>query len=194
MKCSICGSQTYYSGGCMGEWECDNPRCGESDNCNRETIREGMEKERGSKMSNKPFDYEQLKELKPSDDNPVVLERVQKCGNYEDVLIVKTAHICREGFIHYFYADGNGKGVMTPLTLKRFYCLKKKEKIVEFYEHFYIVSGDTKFLDENLRLYNLVTGKISDTPYKSDSVIKIPNGRTLLIDVENNKMIGFKVE
>lgn len=29
MTCSTCGGALFYSGGCMGEWECDNPNCKE---------------------------------------------------------------------------------------------------------------------------------------------------------------------
>ena len=38
MTCSTCGRTLFYSGGCMGEWECSNS------NCKEDGIQRGEEK------------------------------------------------------------------------------------------------------------------------------------------------------
>ena len=53
------------------------------------------------------FVYEELKSLKPSDDNPVVLERIKKLGDPKDIIIFYSSNMSQFGDIVGFDLDNS---------------------------------------------------------------------------------------
>ena len=135
-------------------------------------------------MKKEPMTLEKLKALKPSDDNVIVLERIEKKGVAYDELTFRSSYVTSNNYLLSLAKDGYSYS-LNPIRLREYYH-KQERKTIELTEVMDIY-GALFFVDSQGRRPDFKNSRMSDGII--DRMINLPNARKILIDAETFEVI-----
>lgn len=134
-------------------------------------------------MEKEPMTYERLCELKPSDDNPVVLERISKISTSGNCVKIKSSHLDKNG--HMWAISGENSIYTIGRHNLSSYYHKTESKTIELTEKINIY-GDIGFYDSLNRSPDFIKKSFTHVYSKR---ISFPGARKILIDSETFEVI-----